>query len=103
MVTLQLKLSNIDDTGTGNYIEWWNNKDNWQYFDTTWTSTGGGITTTKMWYTCPYCNNLVEWGFTYCSHCGNRLIAKQPTNQEVIEKLDKLLKEINELKAKLIK
>ena len=59
---------------------------------------------TPLWYNCPHCNQLIQWWGKYCPQCGEQIIMDvEPTNKEIIEKLDTLIREINEIKAKLIK
>lgn len=86
-----------DDKGT-EFWKWWHNLNN---------NTGNGDfnTTVTIWYTCSYCNSGLQYWTQYCPYCGKQLWENppEPTRQEVIEKLDKIIREINELKARLIK
>jgi len=84
-----------------------NNFYNWTF--NTWsppsnTGFNFNIMTTSWWMYCPNCNSNIEYGFKFCSHCGYDLnTVPEVSNQEVIDKLDDLIKEINNLKKKLIK
>ena len=63
-------------------------------------------TSVTIWHSCPFCGEYLEWtNYKYCYHCGEMLIPDEPepSNKDVIAKLDEMIKELNEFKAKLIK
>jgi hypothetical protein len=79
------------------------------FFSCGWSSdaTGNNYTTTGTWtwwfVNCPNCGCSFDGTFKFCPYCGYDMsIVPEISNQEVIDKLDKILKEVNELKAKLI-
>ena len=36
-----------------------------------------------MSYKCPFCNNIISIENVFCTHCGNKLPNKQPSNEVV--------------------
>lgn len=74
------------------------------YDNGTWDTTQHNTFTTTIWYTCPFCGKLLEYCYKYCTHCGKLVFPEpEPDYKEIIAKLDEMIKELNELKAGLVK
>ena len=77
--------------------------DYWSPNDTDGNST---VTINYQWtMTCPHCQGwLLDYiGFHYCPYCGKELFPVKDIKPEILERLDKMLEEIKEIKEELEK
>ena len=50
----------------------------------------------SLWYSCPHCNKLVQWGNIFCPNCGKKIVEEiDPEDKQ--DKIIKLLEEILEI------
>jgi hypothetical protein len=79
------------------------NQYNWPIDDTTSGTTGNWTIYANT--TCPHCLGWISWYqiFHYCPYCGKPLHPKPDKKAEILKKLDKILKEVEEIKEELLK